>query len=103
MLLLLLLLLTLVLLLLTLVLLLLLLPSFVTKVKDDSPAAGKIAPFARIFMIDAIDVAGGTKAAAMDAVLGVEEGEGPCLRRLAELPLMTLCWGAYGEGSAGVN
>ena len=59
---------TLVLLLLTLVLLLLLLPSFVTKVKDDSPAAGKIAPFARIFMIDAVDVAAGTKSAAVEAL-----------------------------------
>ena len=43
------------------------------------------------------------KAAKMDAALGVEVGEGPCLRRLSELPLMTLCWGAYGEGSAGVH
>ena len=39
----------------------------------------------------------------MDAALGVEVGEGPCLRRLSELPLMTLCWGAYGEGSSGVH
>ena len=31
------------------------------------------------------------KAAAMDSVLGEEEGEGPCLRRLAELPLVL--WG----------
>ena len=36
----------------------------------------------------------------MDAVLWVE---GPFLRRLAELPLMALCWGEYGEGSAGVH
>ena len=32
-----------------------------------------------------------------------EEGEGPCQRRLAELPLLGLCWGAYGEGSPGVH
>ena len=31
------------------------------------------------------------KAAKIDAALGVEVG--PCLRRLSELPLMTLCWG----------
>ena len=43
------------------------------------------------------------KAANMDAVLGVGEGEGPCQRRLSEVPLMTLCWGAYGEASAGVH
>ena len=43
------------------------------------------------------------KAAAMDAVLGVEDGEGPCLRRLSELPLVPLCWGSYGEGSSGVH
>ena len=44
------------------------------------------------------------KAANMDAAMGVPEGEeGPCQRRLAELPLMTLCWGAYGEGSSGVH
>ena len=43
------------------------------------------------------------KAAAMDSVLGQEEGDGPCLRRLAELPLVTLCWGAYGEGSSGCH
>ena len=28
-----------------------------------------------------------------------EEGEGPCQRRLAELPLLGLCWGAYRPGS----
>ena len=40
----------------------------------------------------------------MDQAMGVEEGEeGPCQRRLAELPLITLCWGAYGEGSSGVH
>ena len=44
------------------------------------------------------------KAAKMDQAMGVEEGEeGPCQRRLAELPLITLCWGAYGEGSSGVH
>ena len=32
-----------------------------------------------------------------------EEGEGPCQRRLAELPLLSLCWGAYAEGSPGVH
>ena len=39
----------------------------------------------------------------IDAALGVEDGEGPCQRRLSKLPLMTLCWGAYGEGSSGVH
>ena len=44
------------------------------------------------------------KAAKMDQAMGVEVGEeGPCQRRLAELPLITLCWGAYGEGSSGVH
>ena len=43
------------------------------------------------------------KAATIDAALGVEDGEGPCQRRLSKLPLMTLCWGAYGEGSSGVH
>ena len=44
------------------------------------------------------------KAAKMDQAMGAEEGEeGPCQRRLAELPLITLCWGAYGEGSSGVH
>ena len=44
------------------------------------------------------------KAAKMDQAMGLEEGEeGPCQRRLAELPLITLCWGAYGEGSSGVH
>ena len=44
------------------------------------------------------------KAAKMDQAMGVEEGEeGPCQRRLAELPLITLCWGAYREGSSGVH
>ena len=42
------------------------------------------------------------KAAAMDAAMGVQ-GEGPCQRRLAELPLLDLCFGAYGEGSPGVH
>ena len=42
------------------------------------------------------------KAVAMDRAMGVE-GEGPCQRRLAELPLLALCWGAYGEGSTGVH
>ena len=31
------------------------------------------------------------------------QGEGPCQRRLAELPLMSLCWGAFGEGSTDVH
>ena len=40
----------------------------------------------------------------MDAAMGVPVGEeGPCQRRLAELPIITLCWGAYGEGSSGVH
>ena len=38
----------------------------------------------------------------MDAAMGVV-GEGPCQRRLAELPLIPPCWGAYGEGSTGVH
>ena len=38
----------------------------------------------------------------MDRTLG-EEGEGPCQRRLAELPILALCWGAYGEGTDGVH
>ena len=42
------------------------------------------------------------KVVAMDRAMG-EEGEGPCQRRLAELPLLLLCWGAYGEGSPGVH
>ena len=42
------------------------------------------------------------KAVAMDRAMG-EEGEGPCQRRLAELPLLSLCWGAYSEGSPGVH
>ena len=42
------------------------------------------------------------KAVAMDRAMG-EEGEGPCQRRLAELPLISLCWGAYAEGSPGVH
>ena len=34
--------------------------------------------------------------------MGVPEGEeGPCQRRLADMPLITLCWGSYGEGSSG--
>ena len=44
------------------------------------------------------------KAATMAAAMGVPVGEeGLCQRRLAELPLTTLCWGAYGEGSSGVH
>ena len=44
------------------------------------------------------------KAATMDVAIGVPEGkEGSCQGRLAELPLITLCWGAYGEGSEGVH
>ena len=40
----------------------------------------------------------------MDAAMGVPEGEeGPCQRRLAELPLITLAWGAHGQGSSGVH
>ena len=42
------------------------------------------------------------KAVAMDRAMEAE-GEGPCQRRLAELPLLALCWGAYGEGSTGVH
>ena len=42
------------------------------------------------------------KAATMDASMGAAS-EGPCQRRLAELPLIPLCWGAYGEGSTGVH
>jgi hypothetical protein len=38
----------------------------------------------------------------MDRALGVQ-GEGSCQRRLSELPLMVLCWGAYGEGSPDVH
>ena len=33
--------------------------------------------------------------------LGTAVEEGPCQRRLAELPLITLFWGANGEGSSG--
>ena len=44
------------------------------------------------------------KAREMDVAMGVREGEeGPCQRRLGELPLLSLCWGAYGEGSPGVH
>ena len=44
------------------------------------------------------------KAKEMDVAMGVAEGEeGPCQRRLRELPLLSLCWGAYGEGSPGVH
>ena len=44
------------------------------------------------------------KDAVMDAAMGVPEGEeGSCQRRLAEVPLITLSWGAYGEGSSGVH
>ena len=44
------------------------------------------------------------KAATMYVAMGVPEGkEGPCQRHLAELPLIPLCWGAYGEGSEGVH
>ena len=57
----------------------------------DSRAAGIPADYKR-------------KAATMDAAMGVPEGEeGPCQRRLAELPLISLCWGSYGEGSSGVH
>jgi hypothetical protein len=42
------------------------------------------------------------KAAAMDEAMGVQ-GEGPCQRRLSELPILDLCFGAYGEGSPGVH
>ena len=42
------------------------------------------------------------KAVDMDRAMG-HEGDGPCQRRLAELPLLGLCWGAYGEGSPGVH
>ena len=38
----------------------------------------------------------------MDSAMGIVGG-GPCQRRLAELPLISLCWGAYGEGSTGVQ
>ena len=34
--------------------------------------------------------------------MGVQ-GEGPCQRRLSELPILTLCFGAYNEGCAGVH
>ena len=57
----------------------------------DSRAAGIPADYKR-------------KAATMDAAMGVPEGEeGPCHRRLAELPLISLCWSSYGEGSSGVH
>ena len=42
------------------------------------------------------------KAAAMNAAMGIQ-GEGPCQRSLAELPLLKLCFGADGEGSPGVH
>ena len=43
------------------------------------------------------------KAAAMDEAMGVQ-GEGPCMRRLREFPeVLDLCFGAWGEGSAGVH
>ena len=43
------------------------------------------------------------KAASMDQALGID-GEGPCLRRLREFPsVLDLCFGAFGEGSPGVN
>ena len=42
------------------------------------------------------------KAVAMDRAMG-QEGEGPCQRRLTELPLLSLCWGAYSEGSPVVH
>ena len=39
------------------------------------------------------------KAAVMNAAMGVPEGEeGPCQRRLAELPLITLAWGRVRRG-----
>ena len=43
------------------------------------------------------------KAAAMDAVITGVEGAGPCQRRLDELPLLRLAWGAMGEGSVDVH
>ena len=43
------------------------------------------------------------KAAAMDEAMGIQ-GEGPCMRRLREFPeVLDLCFGAWGEGSAGVH
>ena len=42
------------------------------------------------------------KAADMDRAMGVQ-GEGPCQRRLSELPILTLCFGAYNEGCPGVH
>ena len=43
------------------------------------------------------------KAANMDEAMGIQE-EGPCLRRLREFPaVLDLCFGAWGEGSAGVH
>ena len=43
------------------------------------------------------------KAAAMDAIITGAPGEGPCQRRLDELPLLSLAWGSYGEGSPDVH
>ena len=43
------------------------------------------------------------KAVAMDRVITGAEGVGPCQRRLDELPLLRLAWGAYGEGSSDVQ
>ena len=43
------------------------------------------------------------KAAAMDAIITGAAGEGPCQRRLDELPLLCLAWGAYGEGSPDIH
>ena len=43
------------------------------------------------------------KAVAMDVIINGTEGEGPCQRRLDELPLLSLAWGCYGEGSPDVH
>ena len=36
--------------------------------KEDSPAAGIVPPLSRLYMVDAVDVGGATKAAAMEAL-----------------------------------
>ena len=41
---------------------------FVTKIKKESPAFGKIAPFSRVHGIDTVDTSNATKAVAMDAL-----------------------------------
>ena len=43
------------------------------------------------------------KAANMDRLITGVEGPGPCQRRLDELPLLSLAWGALGEGSSDVH